>query len=198
MTRCGAPLAGLVLLLASCGSRPPVESADYVLRPDAPASRAAAAGAPSVRVAPVEVASHVRGLSFVDADGRVSVLVRARFAAPLAEMVADAAADRCRASGLWATTLPAGHPGRADETFRLRVRRFEIDAAGADYAATVALEGSLERDGARTVPRVFSVEERVRPASTTPADLVAALEAALGAALDRALEASDGASRPVR
>lgn len=81
-------------------------------------------------------------------------------------------------------------PGRAAETLRLRVRRCEIDASGAAYAAVVRLEGTLDRDDAREVLRVFSVEGRSAPASSAPADFVRALEAALADALDRAVAAT--------
>jgi uncharacterized lipoprotein YmbA len=185
--------AGLVfaaLTVAACSTRPPAETERFLLRPEAPASRPAPETAPRLRLATPELAAHLGGLCFVDAEGRASTLVHVRFAAPLEELVVDAALDRLRAAGRWSAVLPPAHPGRAAETLRLRVRRCEIDASGAAYAAVVRLEGTLDRDDAREVLRVFSVEGRSAPASSAPADFVRALEAALADALDRAVAAT--------
>jgi ABC-type uncharacterized transport system auxiliary subunit len=69
----------------------------------------------------------------------------------------------------------------------LRLRRFEIDASGGGYEAVVRLEGTLDPDGSRDVRAAFAAEGRAVPSSTSPADVVRALEAALARALDAAL-----------
>jgi ABC-type uncharacterized transport system auxiliary subunit len=171
----------------ACSTRPPAETETFVVRPEAPPVVAAPAGAPRLRLAEPEIASHIRGFGFVDAEGRVSTYVLARPAAPIGEILVDAAVDRWRAAGRFATVLPPTHPARADLVLRLRLRRFEIDASGGGYEAVVRLEGTLDPDGSRDVRAAFAAEGRAVPSSTSPADVVRALEAALARALDAAL-----------
>ncbi len=189
-------LAGAWLLAAGCATRPPAETAVYVVRPTVGAAVEAPANAPRLRLAAPEVASHIRGFGFVDADGRVSTFVSARPAAPIEEIVTDAAIDRLRAAGRWSAVLPPTHPGRATAVLRLRLRRFEIDASGGGYVAIAALEGTLDQDDAREVRGSFAVEGRSEPASAAAPDVVRALETALGAALDRMIESV--AATPMR
>ncbi|HYC79147.1 MAG TPA: ABC-type transport auxiliary lipoprotein family protein [Planctomycetota bacterium] len=179
--RVAAPAA--LLLLAACASRPPAESELFLLRPAAPDSRPVAPAAPVLRLAPVDLAAHLRGLSYVESNGRVTTLVNVRFAAPLAELIEDAVVDRLRASGRFSAVLPHGHPGRSERTLRLRVRRCEIDASGAAYEAVVALEGTLDDDASR-LARPFRAEGRATPRGEGAAAHVRALEDALRVALD--------------
>ncbi len=178
-----------LLLLAGCSTRPPAETAVDVVRPPVGPTVLGPEGAPRIRLAGPEIAAHIRGFGFVDADGRVSTYVAARPAAPIEETLSDAAIDRLRASGRWSAVLPPTHPGRAGAVLRLKLRRFEIDASGGGYVAIAALEGTLDKDDSRDVLHSFAVEGRAEPASAAASDVVRALETALGTALDRMIEA---------
>ncbi len=180
----------LVVLLAACsivaGTRPPGEAETYVVKARSAESRPASGG-PVIRVADIEVASHLRGVTITSAGGRVQTLVNTRFAAPIHEMVEDVIVDRLRSSGRFSTVLPSGDPGKADRTLRLQLRTFEVDVSGSQDLAIAGLDGTLTPEGERTLLATLHCRGDSAVRSREPEDLVSALEAALNAAVDALL-----------
>jgi ABC-type uncharacterized transport system auxiliary subunit len=175
-----AALTVFVALSGACSTRPPVDVEAFVVRPPVAAVSAAPNDRP-LYVAQPFVAAHLRGLCFVDADGRVVTLSRARFATPISEIVADAVVDGLRASTGRDAIFRPELPTDARDVLRLSVRRFEIDASGETYEAVATLEYAFRSADGGT--RAGVVEGRANPASANPPDLVSALGDALARAV---------------
>jgi ABC-type uncharacterized transport system auxiliary subunit len=178
------------LLAASCGmnTRAPAETEHYVVRARGADVMPSTTERAVLRLAPVEVAAHVRGVAIVTDDGRVRTMVNQGFAAPIHTLVEEAVADRLRSSGRYGIVLPPGHPGSAPLTLRLTLRAFEIAVADSGYVARVVFDGLLEREQDRRILRSF------RAAADRPAEgparggFVHGLEEALNAAIDVLLQ----------
>jgi ABC-type uncharacterized transport system auxiliary subunit len=177
---------GIVLLSCATQSRAPSESELYLLR-----ARGADAIPPTtdralLRVAPVGVAAHVRGIAIVTDDGRVRTLVNQRFAAPIPALVEDAVTDRLRASGRFGAVLPPGHPSDAPFVLRLVLRAFEIVVTDSGYVARVTFDGLIERD--RAVIRSFRASADRVADGPDRGGFVRGLEDALNGAIDIILQ----------
>jgi len=174
------------LLLASCSmpSRAPVEREQYLVRATGAESLSSTSEPAMVRLAPVDVAAHIRGVAIVTEDGRVRTMVNQGFAAPINTLVAETVTDRLRASGRFGAVLAPGNPSAAPVTLRLTLRSFEIAVTDAGYSARVVFDGLIERDADRRIVRSF------RAAADRPAQgperggFVRGLEEALNAAID--------------
>jgi ABC-type uncharacterized transport system auxiliary subunit len=181
-------LLGLLLASCSMNTRPPVETEQYVVRARGADVMPSTTERAVLRLAPVDVAAHVRGVAIVTDDGRVRTMVNQGFAAPIHTLVEEAVTDRLRASGRYGVVLPPGHPGSAPLTLRLTLRAFEIAVTDSGYAARVVFDGLLEREQDRRILRAF------RAAADRPAEgpakggFVHGLEEALNGAIDVLLQ----------
>jgi ABC-type uncharacterized transport system auxiliary subunit len=182
----------LVLLAAALGacsmpSRAPSEPELYLVRARGAEVIAPTAERAVLRVAPVAVAAHIRGVAIVTDDGRVRTMVNQGFAAPLHSLVEEAVTDRLRASNRFGIVLSPAQASSAPFTLRLTLRSFEIAVTDAGYVARVAFDGMVERDAERRVIRTF------RAAAERPAEgparggFVKALEDAMNGAIDGVL-----------
>jgi ABC-type uncharacterized transport system auxiliary subunit len=174
--------AALALAACSTGSRAPAESELYLLRAQGADAIPATTERAMVRVAPVDLAAHVRGIAIVTGDGRVRTMVNQRFAAPIPELVEDAVTDRLRASGRFGTVLPPRHAADAPFLLRLRVRAFEVVVADTGYLARVVFDGLIERD--RKLVRSFRAAADRTAADAERGGFVRGLEDALNGAID--------------
>lgn len=192
MTRPSLQLAALLLALGlpacSVSSRAPVERQEYVVRArDADAIQPTTAR-PVIRVAPVDVAPHIRGIAIVTESGRVQTMVNQGFAAPIHSMVENAVVDRLRATGRYGVVIAPGHPSPAPVALRLTLRAFEIVVTSSGYDARVVFDGILERDQDRSILRTFRATADRPAAQAADGGFVKALEESLNAAIDAVLE----------
>jgi ABC-type uncharacterized transport system auxiliary subunit len=189
-----ALVAGLPL--ASCGlpsSRAPAETSAYVIRARGADAIPSTTERAMIRVAPVDVAAHIRGLAIVTDDGRVRTMVNQGFAAPIHTLVEEAVTDRLRASGRYGVVLSPGHPSAAPLTLRLTLRAFEIAVIDSGYVARVVFDGLLEREGDRRILRAFRASAD-RPANGPEnGGFIHGLEEALNAAIDVLLQELEAA-----
>jgi ABC-type uncharacterized transport system auxiliary subunit len=179
----------VAIAVASCSmpSRAPVERQEFVLRArDADAIRSSTERA-VIRVAPVELAPHVRGVAIVTEGGRVQTMVNQGFAAPINTMVGNAVVDRLRATGRYGVVVPPGHPSPAPVVLRLTLRAFEIAVTSVGYEARVVFDGVLERDTDRSIIRTFRTGASRPAEGAANGGFVRALEDALNAAIDALL-----------
>jgi ABC-type uncharacterized transport system auxiliary subunit len=179
-----ALLVAALLVATACStpSRAPADPALYLVRAQGTGEIPASTARAILRIAPVEVAAHIRGIAIVTPDGRVRTMVQQGFAAPLATLVEDAVTDRLRASGRYGTVLSPRSVMAAPVSLRLAVREFEILVTDTSYVARVTFDGVIERDGA--VVRSFRAgAERLASGADGPA-FVRALEDAMNGAID--------------
>ena len=191
-----ALLLGLsALLLGSCGmsSRSPAERETYVVRARGVDALPPTTDRTVIRLAPVAVAAHIRGVAVVTDDGRVRTMVNQGFAAPINTLVEDAVTDRLRASGRYGIVLPPGHPSSAPLTLRLTLRSFEIGVTDAGYQARVVFDALLERESDRRVVRAFRASADRPAAGPERGGFVHGLEEALHAAIDSLLQELENA-----
>jgi ABC-type uncharacterized transport system auxiliary subunit len=146
-----------------------------------------------IRVAPVAVAAHIRGVAIVTDDGRVRTMVNQRFAAPLSSLVEDAVSDRLRATGRYGAVLSPGHATAAPFVLRLTLRAFEVVVTDGGYVARVVFDGLVERENDRRIVRSFRAGAD-RPANGPEGGgFVRGLEDALNGAIDVLLQELDAA-----
>lgn len=179
-------IAALLITLPACstGSRAPAEPEHYLIRARGADAIPASTERPMIRVAPVEVAPHIRGIAVVTDDGRVRTMVNQGFAAPLNGLVENAVTDRLRASGRYGVVLSPAQSSAAPFVLRLTLRAFEISVTDSGYVAHVVFDGLIERESERRIVRAFRAGAD-RPADgPTGGGFVRGLEEALNAAID--------------
>jgi ABC-type uncharacterized transport system auxiliary subunit len=182
-------------LIASCstGSRSPAESELYLVRAQGADVIPSTTERALVRVAPVAVAPHIRGVAIVTDDGRVRTMVNQRFAAPLNALVEEAVSDRLRAAGKYGAVLSPSHPSTAPFVLRLTLRSFEIVVADYGYTARVVFDGLIERENDRAVVRAFRAGADRPTEGPAGGGFVRGLESALNGAIDALVTELDAA-----
>jgi len=139
------PTALFLVVFASCTASPaPVVETWIVRRASSAEATGPTDGALLVRIAHVDVAAHVKGVTIVRADGEVDHLVYHQWAAPVGEMVESWVRERLQESPRVAAVLGDRDELPPQVRLVLEVRRFEFveDASGA-ATAEVELSGSL-------------------------------------------------------
>lgn len=183
-----AALAALSLLLAACGTTPPVRYYTLGPLPPAPASAPTANGA-SLVVGPVSLPAAVDRLHLVRETGgaRAEVSDEHRWAAPLKTEVARRVAVEVARRTPYARAVPWPQASQGDPDFALPIDIVRFDAEG---FGRVTLEAvwSLRQHGQTVVSRRFAATETIQPAdwdglAAAHGRLVDALAADIAAAL---------------
>jgi ABC-type uncharacterized transport system auxiliary subunit len=189
-------LCASALVIASCSmpkSRAAVEREQYVIRARGAEAMPTTTERATIRVAPVGIAAHIRGVAIVTDDGRVRTMVNQSFAAPIGTLVEEAVTDRLRASGRFGVVLPPGHPSSAPLTLRLSLRAFEITVTDVGYQARVVFDGLLEREPDRRVVRAFRASADRPAQGPGQGGFVHGLEDALNGAIDGLIQELEAA-----
>jgi ABC-type uncharacterized transport system auxiliary subunit len=187
-------LAAAFLGACSVGTpRAPSEPELYLVRAQGADAPPASSERAVLRVAPVGVAAHIRGVAIVTDDGRVRTMVNQRFAAPLNALVEDAVTDRLRASGRYGVVLPPAQATAAPFVLRLTLRAFEIVVTDGGYVARVAFDGLIERENDRRVVRSFRAAADRSATGPEGGGFVRGLEDALNGAIDVLMQELDAA-----
>jgi ABC-type uncharacterized transport system auxiliary subunit len=175
------------------GSRAPAESELYLVRARGADTIAPTTERAMIRVAPVDIAAHIRGIAIVTNDGRVRTMVNQGFAAPLHGLVEDAVTDRLRASGRYGVVLSPAHPSAAPFVLRLTLRAFEVVVMDTGYVARVVFDGLVEREADRKVVRAFRAGAERATEGPAGGGFVRGLEDALNGAIDVILQELEAA-----
>lgn len=171
------PVLALALLLAACGSSPPVHL--YQLR--ATPAAALAGSAPLLVMLPLQLPDYLDRDTLVARQGAggLAALHGHRWAEPLADAAARVLrhnlAARLGADKVWAAPAPAGL--RATWQLRVELQRFDADE-GARELVLAARWALVDPNGANP-PRVQQAEWREPVATPGPDALAAAHSAAL-------------------
>jgi uncharacterized lipoprotein YmbA len=150
---------------------------------------------PVLRILPVEVAPHLRGITIVRRpSGIVDPLLYHQWIGPLEALVEDALRAAIEKTGAARLVLGSRTPGRPDLLLRVRVARLEIEDAGAgeETSAVAELEALLlANDAAETIRGFARHRARVpaRDVANVPG-VVAAIDAAF-------VEAASAAARRI-
>lgn len=183
-----AAITPLCLLLAACGSTPPMRYYTLGPLPPAPASSPAANGA-SLVVGPVSVPAAVDRLQLVRETGgaHAEVSDEHRWAAPLKTEVARRVAVEVARRTPYARAVPwpQSSLGEPDFALPIDIVRFEAEGFG---RVTLGAVWSLRQHGQAVVSRRFAATETIQPAdwnglAAAHGRLVDALAADIAAAL---------------
>lgn len=183
-------LASLVLstiVLAGCSlSRPPLERQSFLLQPLRQGPTIAMPTAAALRIGRIEVAAPFDGRNLVYRrdEQRYETDFYSEFAADPSDMIAAAAADWLRRSGVYRQVLEQRLVGGDAATLRLDgvVSALYVDFRTVPAEAVLSVRWRLQ-GGVDGVGKESASEERVPLAARTPAAAVQAQQEALARAL---------------